>query len=153
MGENSLFLYSQEMNLLRLTMGFWVAQTVKDLPVMQETWVWSLGQEDPLKKGMATHSSILAWKILWTEKPSGVRSMWLQRVLDTTEQLTHSHFHYLITLCSKNVMVCDLFLEICWDVLYFIFYLFIFFATPFGMWDLNSMSRDHNWPPCSGSTD
>ena len=46
-----------------------VAQTVKNLPAMQETWVWSLYQEDPLVKEMATHSSILAWKIPWTEEP------------------------------------------------------------------------------------
>ena len=43
---------------------------VKNLPVMQVTWVLSLGGEDPLEKGMATHSSILAWRILWTEEPS-----------------------------------------------------------------------------------
>ena len=49
-----------------------VAQMVKNLPAMQETLVWSLGQEDPLEKGMATHSSILAWKILWTEEPGGL---------------------------------------------------------------------------------
>ena len=47
---------------------------------MQETWVWSLGQEDPLEKGMATHSSILAWRIPWTEEPGGLQSMGLQRV-------------------------------------------------------------------------
>ena len=48
------------------------AQTVKNLlPVMQETWVQSLGQEDALEKGMATHSSILDWKTLWTEEPGG----------------------------------------------------------------------------------
>ena len=46
-----------------------VAQRVKRLPEMQETWVWSLGQEDPLEKEMATHSSTLAWEIPWTEKP------------------------------------------------------------------------------------
>ena len=57
-----------------------VAQTVKNLPAMQETLVWSLGWEDPLEKGMATHSSILAWKILWTEGPGGLQSMELQRV-------------------------------------------------------------------------
>ena len=45
---------------------------VKNLPAMQETWVQSLGQEDPLKKEMATHSGILAWKIPWTEKHRGV---------------------------------------------------------------------------------
>ena len=52
-----------------------VAQTIKNLPVIQETWVRSLGQEDPLEKGMATHSSILAWRILWTEEPGGLWSM------------------------------------------------------------------------------
>ena len=57
-----------------------VAQTVKNLPAMQETWVQSLGWEDPLKKGMATHSSILAWRIPWTEKPGGLKSMGSQRV-------------------------------------------------------------------------
>ena len=48
-----------------------MAQTVKNLPVMQETQVQSLGQEDPLEKGMATQSSILAWNIPWTEEPMG----------------------------------------------------------------------------------
>ena len=55
-----------------------VAQTVKNLPAMQETWVQPLGQEDPLEKEMATYSSILAWKILWTEKPDGLQFMGLQ---------------------------------------------------------------------------
>ena len=57
-----------------------VAQMVKNLPTMQETWVQSLGQEDPLEKGMATHPSILAWRIPWTEEPGGLQSMGLQRV-------------------------------------------------------------------------
>ena len=52
-------------------MGFPVAHMVKNPPAMQETWVWSLGREDPLEKGMATHSSILAWRIPWTEEPGG----------------------------------------------------------------------------------
>ena len=56
-----------------------MAQTVKNLPVMQETRVQSLGQEDPLEKGMATHSSILAWSILWTEEPGGLQSIELKR--------------------------------------------------------------------------
>ena len=46
---------------------------------MQETWIWSLGQEDPLEKEMATHSNILAWEILWTEEPSGLQSMGSQK--------------------------------------------------------------------------
>ena len=57
-----------------------VAQTVKHLSTMRETWVQSLGQEDPLEKEMATHSSDLAWKIPWTEEPGGLQSMGLQRV-------------------------------------------------------------------------
>ena len=57
-----------------------VAQRLKRLPSMQETWVRSLGWEDPLEKEMATHSSILAWRIPWTEEPGGLQSMGLQRV-------------------------------------------------------------------------
>ena len=56
-----------------------VAQTVKNLPAMQTTWVWPLGWEDPLEKGMATHSSILAWRIPWTEEPGDLQSMESQR--------------------------------------------------------------------------
>ena len=52
-----------------------VAQMVRNLPVMRETWVQSLGQEDPLEKGMATHSSILAWRIPQTEKPGGLQAI------------------------------------------------------------------------------
>ena len=61
-------------------MGSLVAQMVKNLPAMLETWVQSLRQEDPMEKGMATHSSILAWRIPWTEKPGGLQSMGSQRV-------------------------------------------------------------------------
>ena len=57
-----------------------MAQTVKNLPAMQETWVRSLGQEDPLEKGMATHSSVLAWRIPWTKEPDRLQSMGSQRV-------------------------------------------------------------------------
>ena len=56
-----------------------VAQMVKNLPAMREAWVWSLGGEDPLEKGTATHSSILTWKIPWIEEPGGLESMGLQR--------------------------------------------------------------------------
>ena len=63
---------------------FWqaslVAQRLKCLPTMQETWVRSLGWEDSLEKEMATHSSILAWRIPWTEEPGGLQSMGSQRV-------------------------------------------------------------------------
>ena len=57
-----------------------MAQTVKHLPAMRETWVRSLGQEDPLEKEMATHSSTLAWKIPWTEEPCKLQSTGSQRV-------------------------------------------------------------------------
>ena len=57
-----------------------VAQMVKNLPATQETQVQSLGQEDPIEKGMATHSSILPWRIPWTEEPRGLQSMGSQRV-------------------------------------------------------------------------
>ena len=57
-----------------------VAQRLKRLLAMQETWVRSLGQEDPLKKEMATHSSVLAWKIPWMEEPGGLQSTGSQRV-------------------------------------------------------------------------
>ena len=57
-----------------------VAQRLKRLLVVQETWVQSLGQEDPLEKEVATHSSILAWRIPWTEEPGGLQSTGSQRV-------------------------------------------------------------------------
>ena len=71
-----------------------VAQRVKHLPAMWKTWVWLLGWEDPLEKEMATHSSILAWKIQWTEKPGGLNSMGSQRVgHDWATSLSH-RWHY-----------------------------------------------------------
>ena len=57
-----------------------MAQLIKNLPAVQETWVQSLGWEDPLEKKMATHSSVFAWKIPWTEEPGRLQSMELQRV-------------------------------------------------------------------------
>ena len=63
---------------------FFIAQSVKNLPAVQETWVQFLGWEDPLEKEMATHSSILAWRIPWVEEAGRLQSMGLQE-LDTTE--------------------------------------------------------------------
>ena len=78
--------------------AFLAAQSVKNLLAMQETWVWSLGQEDPLEKEMATHSSILAWRISWTEEPGkATQSMGLQES-DTTERLNHHHVPHSRTL-------------------------------------------------------
>ena len=78
-----------------------VAQAVKNLPAMQKTWVWALDWEDLLEMGMATHSSILAWRISWTEEPGRLQSMGSQRVrhnLATNTFLhwigyTHEHVH------------------------------------------------------------
>ena len=61
-------------------MDFPMAQMVKNLPAMQEIWVRSLGQEDPLEKEIAIHSSILAWRIPWTEGSGGLQSIGSQRV-------------------------------------------------------------------------
>ena len=69
---------------------------VKNLPAMQETQVQSLGWEDPLEKGMETHSSILAWEIPWTKKPGGLQFMRSQES-DTTAQLIHTHTHTSVT--------------------------------------------------------
>ena len=68
---------------------------IKRLPTMWETWVQSLGREDLLEKEMATHSSILSWRIPWTEEPGRLHSIWLERV-GTTERVTLSLFILLI---------------------------------------------------------
>ena len=65
---------------IKIELASLIAQSVKNLPAMQETRVLSLGQEDPLEKDMATHSSILTWKIPWTEEPGRLQSMGSQRV-------------------------------------------------------------------------
>ena len=72
---HSILIYPTFLHLASL-----VAQTVKHLSAMHESWVRSLGQEDPLEKAMATHSSTLAWKIPWTEEPCRLQSMGSQRV-------------------------------------------------------------------------
>ena len=66
--------------VLTLPQASLVAQMIKNAPAVQETWVRSLDQEDPLGKGRATHSTILTWRIPWTEEPGGLQSMGLQRV-------------------------------------------------------------------------
>jgi len=64
-----------------------VAQRLKHLPAMRETWVLSLGWEDPLEKEMATHSSILAWRIPWTDEPGGLYSSRGHKESDMTERI------------------------------------------------------------------
>ena len=77
-----------------------MAQTLKNLPAMQETQVQSLGREDPLEKGMATHS-ILAWKISWTDEPSRLQSIGLQRV--GQDQATNTSLHFKKGVFAKCV--------------------------------------------------
>ena len=89
-----------------------VAQKIKNLPSVQETQVWSLGWEDPLQKGMATHSSILTWRIPWTEEPGGLQSMGWQRVrhdwattLSLKRYLGEFFTHLSIWYLSKAIRV------------------------------------------------
>ena len=95
-----------------ISMGCWLdwfdwsqepvgAQSVKNLPAIQKTWVWSLGQEDPLEKGMETHSSILAWRIPWTEEPGGLQSMGSQRV--SHDWVTSSFTFFQVSAKLVNV--------------------------------------------------
>ena len=85
---------------LWLKSGFpwWVARTVKNLSAMQETRVWSLGREGPLEKGMATHSSIVAWRIPWTEQPGGLQSMEWQR-------LRHDQATNTLLMCVSSAVL------------------------------------------------
>ena len=78
--KEKLFPIIQMNTCIQIYQASLVAQRLKRLPKMRETWVQSLGQEDPLEKEMATHSSTLAWKIPWTEKPGRLQSMGSQRV-------------------------------------------------------------------------
>ena len=73
--------------------GSLIAQLVKNLPAIRETWIWSLVWEDPLEKGMATHSSILAWRLSWTEEPGGsCCSPWGCKESEMIEWLTHTRW-------------------------------------------------------------
>ena len=77
-----------------------IAQSVKKLPAVQETWVWFLGQEDPLKKEMTAHSSILAWRIPWTEEPgklqSGCKALFISLVINCLLSIFVSLLKFLL---------------------------------------------------------
>ena len=100
--------------IFHMLYNFVYHQRVKRLPTMWETWVRSLGQEDPLEKALAPHSSTLAWKILWMEKPGRVQSMGSQRVgHDWATSLSLSlYFHALVSIqcCDFVVTALDGFL-------------------------------------------
>ena len=95
-------------NSLQYSWASLVAQMVKNLPAMRETWVWSLGWEDPLEVGMVTHSSILAWRISWTEEPGRLQFMGLQRVWCdwVTKRSTCMWGPMCVCMCL-TVYVCD----------------------------------------------
>ena len=89
-------------------------QRVKNLRAVQETWVWSLGWQDPLEKGMATHSSILAWRIPWTEEPGKLQSVGSQRVRHDWVTHTHTHTHTEWHVCERVslIMIIIIFLVV-----------------------------------------
>ena len=86
-----------------------VAQLIKNLPSVQETWVWSLGQEDPLEKGMTTHSSILSWEIPWTEEPGGLQCMGSQRVGHDWVKWKEKKYYFSGGLFSKVLYLSQTF--------------------------------------------
>ena len=88
-------------------------QTVKRLPAMRETWVRSLGREDPLEKETATHSSLLAWRIPWTEEPGGLQSTGSQRVghnWATSLKIVYNDrfhcFHFCVAYYAPQISLC-----------------------------------------------
>ena len=101
---------------LQYPWAFLVAQMVKNLPTVKKTWLQSLGWEDPLEEGMANHSSILAWRIPWTEEEPGMLpSMGLQRVrrhlMTEEEQFAHSpYLPFLYTFPHGIFSTCTVFL-------------------------------------------
>ena len=91
--------WASELNWSNLERASLIAQSVKNLPAMQEIQVWFLAQEDHLENGKATHFSILAWRIPWIEEPSKLQSMGLQES-ERTEQLNH-HRHQASYKCQQ----------------------------------------------------
>ena len=113
---------------MHITGASLVAQLVKNPPAMQQTWVQSLGWEDPLKEGMATHSSMLAWRIPWIEERGGLYSSWGRKESDTTEQLSTQHSCYTCNLSKKCTVVAlnppNLMKIASWVAELFLFFLF-----------------------------
>ena len=83
-------------------MGFQMAQMVKNLPAVWETWVWCLGQEDPLEKEMAIHPSIPARRIPWTEEPCNPR---VHGVAKSQTQLSNQHFHFQLLVALNSFYI------------------------------------------------
>ena len=108
-GMDLLNLATRKLMLTMMKGASLVAQTVKNLLAMKVTWVWSLGWENPLEKGMATHFSVLAWRIPWTEEPVAHvgYSPWGHKELDTTEWLTHTYIINSFAYNSMAVIYCN----------------------------------------------
>ena len=85
-----------------------MAQRVENLPALWETWVRSLSQEDPLEEGMVTHSSILAWRIPWTEEPGGLQFTWLLRVRLSYKDWATNTFTFLWTWGALSLLVISI---------------------------------------------
>ena len=142
-----------------------VAQLAKNLPAMQKNRVWSLGQEDPLEKGIATHSRILVWRIPWTTKeatggitPWWATSMGSQRVRHDWATNTYYSFFEVMSVqvfCSTYVIfwLHWIFDEVCRG-LYCGVWAFsscgVWAYLPHSMWDLSSLTSDGTCIPCSG---
>ena len=104
--------YSADGNFPRASL---VAQSVKNLPAMQETWVWSLGWEDPLEEGIATHSSILAWRIPMDRGTQQAAVHGVRKEMDTTEQLsTHSGTYTLVNVPNNHSYTFSRYLSWVW---------------------------------------
>ena len=117
-----------------------LTQMVKNLPARQEPWVWSLGWEDPLEKGMAAHSSILAWRIPWTDEPVVLQSMGSQRVGHdwATKCTTNTHIHisvdghsgWLHVLAIVDIIAVNIGMHISFQISvlgFFVCFFFFFF--------------------------
>ena len=99
-----LWIYTQGWNFWVLW-TFLVSQMVKHLPTVWETWIWSPGQEDPLEKAMATHSSTLAWKVPWMEEQGRLQSMGSQRVgHDWVTSLSFSYGSYMFSFWEASIL-------------------------------------------------
>ena len=113
-----------------------VAQMIKNLPAIQKTWVQSLGQQDPLEKGMATHSSIIAQRIAWTEEPGGPQSTGLQRVRHDWMTNTCTSLH-ICCICNIHL----LYPFVCWWTLTLFLKSWLQWITLQGTWGCRYLSK------------